>query len=85
MFHTTLIVTLIHLIAVLLAAEAEEKHSKKTYKKYKIMPDILQHHKNKEFEPSELRRRVSKASINDQVTLKESFEKVASAIRAKHL
>ena len=49
------------------------------------MLDNFQYHKNKEFEPSELRRRVSKASINDQVTLKESFEKVAAAIRAKHL
>lgn len=46
---------------------------------------LVQHHKNTEFEPSELTRRISKASINDQVTLKESFEKVASAIRAKHL
>ena len=44
-----------------------------------------QHHKNAEFEASELMRRISKASDNDQVTLKASFEKVASAIRAKHL
>ena len=49
------------------------------------MSTPIQNHNNTEFDREEIKRKITPASAADQTTLVSIFDKVAAAIRAKHL